>query len=265
MNALRKVQFDEVARALSLPLNRQIVGRASRLPSGRPALEISTAGGTPGAAGETSAPLLNTDDPLTGPPAPRHQPLTTDYHLLITGHATTGHSASGFNPRQFLERVKYPQLSLLGSSRLRGGSSSIDTGHCFHTSSQFGFRFSRRSRTMSSSASKLASNRSPGAAGASAAGMLTRRLASSVTIMVGTSHFGRKLSILRRGDECCPSVAEYSTTDHRLLTPDYCLLITGHRSPSGDYRLLITDYSVTPPQATRPLPPATQNNLPGAA
>ena len=31
----------------SLPPNHQIVGRASRLPSGRPALEISTAGGTP--------------------------------------------------------------------------------------------------------------------------------------------------------------------------------------------------------------------------
>ena len=164
---------------------------------------------------------LNTDDPLTGPPAPRHQPLTTDYCLLITGHSTTDHPASGSNPRQFLERVKYPQLSLLGSSRLRGGSSSIDTGHCFQTSSQFGFRFSRRSRTMSSSASKLASNRSPGAAGASATGMLTRRLASSVTIMVGTSHIDRKLSILRRGDESWPPVAEYSATDHRLLITDY--------------------------------------------
>jgi hypothetical protein len=51
--------------------------------------------------------------------------------------------------------------------------------------------------------------------------MLTRRLASSVTIMVGTSHIDRKLSILRRGDESWPPVAEYSATDHRLLITDY--------------------------------------------
>jgi PemK-like, MazF-like toxin of type II toxin-antitoxin system len=41
-----------------LPMNRQIVGRAARLPPGRLALELSTAGETPGAAGETPAPLL---------------------------------------------------------------------------------------------------------------------------------------------------------------------------------------------------------------
>jgi hypothetical protein len=42
----------------TLPMNRQVVGRASRLPSGRLALERPTAGETPGAAGETPAPLL---------------------------------------------------------------------------------------------------------------------------------------------------------------------------------------------------------------
>src|SRR5208282_4981539 len=129
---------------------------------------------------------------------------------------------SGFDVRQFPKRVKYLQsrpseisviarhnrqivaagsrgdiavLSLLGLSRLRGGRSSIGTGHCFQTASQFGFCLSRRRITTSSSASKLASNWSPGAAGASAAGMLTRRLASSVTIMVGLSHKNPKLSI----------------------------------------------------------------------
>jgi len=49
---------------------------------------------------------------------------------------------------------------------------------------------------------------------------------------------------------------------HRLLTPDYCLLITGHRSPPADYCSLITDHSATghPPLATR-----HSKNLPGAA
>ena len=79
-------------------------------------------------------------------------------------------------------------LCLLGNSRLRGGRSSMGTGHCFQTVSQFGFCFSLRSLTTSSSASKLASNWSPGAAGARATGMLTRRLVSSVTIIVGLSH-----------------------------------------------------------------------------
>ena len=41
-----------------LPVDPQVVGRASRLPRGRLALELSTAGETPGGAGETPAPLL---------------------------------------------------------------------------------------------------------------------------------------------------------------------------------------------------------------
>jgi hypothetical protein len=42
----------------SIPMNRPVVGRASRLPPGRLALELPTAGETPGEAGETPAPLF---------------------------------------------------------------------------------------------------------------------------------------------------------------------------------------------------------------
>jgi hypothetical protein len=69
-------------------------------------------------------------------------------------------------------------------SRLRGGRSSIGTGHRFHTASQSDFRLILRRRTTSPSASKLASNWSPGEAGARATGMLTRCFASTVTITV---------------------------------------------------------------------------------
>src|SRR5438093_8618973 len=87
-------------------------------------------------------------------------------------------------------RIQQPahSLSFLGSSRLRGGRSSIATGHCLHTSSQFAFRFMRRRITVSSSGSKVASNCSPGEVRTSAAGMLTRCLSSSVTTIVGLSH-----------------------------------------------------------------------------
>ncbi len=93
-------------------------------------------------------------------------------------------------------RVEQPahSLSFLGSCRLRGGKSSIGTGQLFSTSSQSGLFATRRRVTTSSSASKLASNSSPGVAGASAAGMLTRRLESRVTIMVGLSHAGPRPS-----------------------------------------------------------------------
>ena len=47
----------------SVPMNREVVGRASRLPPGRLALELPTAGGTPGSAGETPVPLIVRSDP----------------------------------------------------------------------------------------------------------------------------------------------------------------------------------------------------------
>jgi hypothetical protein len=57
-------------------------------------------------------------------------------------------------------RIKQPAhgFIFLGNSPLRVGISSIGTGHFFQTDSQFDFRFSRRSVTVSSSASKVASN-----------------------------------------------------------------------------------------------------------
>ena len=127
---------------------------------------------------------------------------------------------SGFGVGQFLERVEHLQArtpeifvvaghdrqivaarrrgniavpSPFGSSRRGAGRSSIGTGHCFQTASQLGFPFRRRRIKTSSSASKVASNWSLGAAGASATGMLTRRLASSVTIMVGSSQRNGKM------------------------------------------------------------------------
>jgi hypothetical protein len=84
---------------------------------------------------------------------------------------------------------------LFAFSALRGGRSSIGTGHSFQTLSQLFLRLILRRITISSSGLKLASNWSPGDAGASAAGMLTRLLASSVTIMVGLSHHNQELSI----------------------------------------------------------------------
>jgi len=43
----------------SIPMNRRVVGRASRLPPGRLALGLFTTGETPGEAGETPAPLFH--------------------------------------------------------------------------------------------------------------------------------------------------------------------------------------------------------------
>jgi lactate permease len=57
-----KVRCAASADGAAGSMNRQVVGRASRLPLERLALEPSTAGGTPGAAGETPAPLLGTPD-----------------------------------------------------------------------------------------------------------------------------------------------------------------------------------------------------------
>ena len=54
----RTVVLRYAKRQVVLPLNRQVVGRASRLPSGHLALRHPTAGETPGAAGETPAPLF---------------------------------------------------------------------------------------------------------------------------------------------------------------------------------------------------------------
>ena len=85
-------------------------------------------------------------------------------------------------------------FSFLGVSRLRAATSSIGTGHCFQISSHFVLRLIRRKVTTSSSASNLASNWSPGAAGAKAAEIVNRRLLSSVTIMVGLSHHQSALS-----------------------------------------------------------------------
>jgi hypothetical protein len=47
----------------SVPMNHEVVGRASRLPPGRLARELPPAGGTPGSAGETPAPLIVRSDP----------------------------------------------------------------------------------------------------------------------------------------------------------------------------------------------------------
>ena len=51
-------QSSVISHQSPLPMNRQVVGRASRLPPGRLALELSTACDTLGATGETPAPLL---------------------------------------------------------------------------------------------------------------------------------------------------------------------------------------------------------------
>src|SRR5207244_7176858 len=85
-------------------------------------------------------------------------------------------------------------LSFFGNSRLRGGRSSIGTGHFFQTSSRFAVRLMRWRTSVSSSASKMASNWSPGLAGARVVGTLNRRLESRVTIMVGLSHQSPALS-----------------------------------------------------------------------
>jgi hypothetical protein len=56
--------------------------------------------------------------------------------------------------------IKQPthNFSFFGSSRLRGGRSSIGTGHSFQTFSQSARRLMRRRVTTSSSGSKVASN-----------------------------------------------------------------------------------------------------------
>src|SRR2546428_230297 len=74
-------------------------------------------------------------------------------------------------------------------SRRRGGTSSMLTGHSFSTASQSSLPARRRNTMASSSASKRASKYSPGDAGAKDAGTVKRRLESSVTIIVGLSHF----------------------------------------------------------------------------
>ena len=105
-------------------------------------------------------------------------------------------------PHRLAEHIGIQQprhgIGFFGICRLREGRSSMGTGHCFQTSSQFDFRLIRRKITTSSSGSKLASNWSPGAVGASAAGMLTRRFASTVTIMVGCSNRRPGMSICYR-------------------------------------------------------------------
>src|SRR5215468_5402399 len=73
-------------------------------------------------------------------------------------------------------------------SRRRGGRSSIGTGQALSTFNQFGFDAIRRHIKASSSASKSTRKWSPGLAG-TAAGTVNRRFESSVTIMVGYSHY----------------------------------------------------------------------------
>ena len=74
-------------------------------------------------------------------------------------------------------------------SRRRGGrSSSMGTGQALSTFNQFGFDAMRRHIKASSSASKSMRKWSPGLAG-TAAGTVNRRFESSVTIMVGYSHY----------------------------------------------------------------------------
>src|SRR5215472_7541837 len=73
-------------------------------------------------------------------------------------------------------------------SRRRGGRSSMGTGQALSTFNQFGFDAMRRHIKASSSASKSTRKWSPGLAG-TAAGTVNRRFESSVTIMVGYSHY----------------------------------------------------------------------------
>ena len=80
-------------------------------------------------------------------------------------------------------------------SRRRGGrSSSMGTGQALSTFNQFGFAAMRRHIKASSSASKSMRKWSPGLAG-TAAGTVNRRFESSVTIMVGDSHYRPTVSI----------------------------------------------------------------------
>jgi hypothetical protein len=76
-------------------------------------------------------------------------------------------------------------------SRRRGGRSSIGTGQALSTFNQFSFDAMRRHIKASSSASKSTRKWSPGLAG-TAAGTVNRRFESSVTIMVGYSHYDRR-------------------------------------------------------------------------
>jgi len=64
----------------------------------------------------------------------------------------------------------------------------METGHSARTANQSRFAATRLKVTISSSASKVASNASPGMAGATEAGKVSRRLESIVMIMVGSSH-----------------------------------------------------------------------------
>lgn len=73
-------------------------------------------------------------------------------------------------------------------SRRRGGRSSMGTGQALSTFNQFGLDAMRRHIKASSSASKSTRKWSPGLAGM-AAGTVNRRFESSVTIMVGYSHY----------------------------------------------------------------------------
>src|SRR4029453_636146 len=81
-------------------------------------------------------------------------------------------------------------------SRRRDGRSSIGTGQALSTFNQFGLDAMRRHIKASSSASKSTRKWSPGLAGI-AAGPVNRRFESSVTIIVGFSHYRPKVSTWR--------------------------------------------------------------------
>jgi hypothetical protein len=85
-------------------------------------------------------------------------------------------------------------------SRRRGGRSSMGTGQALSTFSQFGFDAMRRHIKASSSASKSTRKWSPGLAG-TAAGTVSRRFESRVTIMVGYSHYRPTVSTWAGGRE----------------------------------------------------------------
>src|SRR6185436_10291685 len=109
-------------------------------------------------------------------------------------------------------------LRPFGISPERGGRSSIGIGHFFQTSNQFDLRLILRKTKVSSSGSNFASNWSPGLAGAKAVGMLNRRFASRITIMVELSPLERRsVNLPHPPSRSLPLDAGSLSSWHKLL------------------------------------------------